>query len=185
MEAIDLENLDILKDMRIKMFGKLFVLSPAADLAVHFSTIGDNLQEQASRYAFYAAVRDMCKTKMDACNLEVKQQEAKLESTWRGEGELPSGAKVTEASVIAALRADSDVQALREDALEAAHEFDLLNTVVRAFEHRRECLTAMAHRANNTTFNDSDVNITVTARVKDLEALKAKAAGRGAHPGNK
>ena len=181
----DLSNLDVLQKLTVTMFGKVFILSPAQDLELHPSTLGENLQEQASRYAFYASVRDMAAAKVDALALQVKQTEAALDQEFRADGELPSGGKITEAGLASAIRNHADYQNVQEDLAEAKHDLDTLNSIVRAFEHRRDCLMAMSSRANNTTFHDSDVNVTVSARVKTIEemaALKAKAKAKGAHP---
>lgn len=188
MEPTPLEGLDVLQKLTVKMFGKVFILSPAQDLAIHPSTLGENLQEQASRYAFYASVRDMATAKVDALALKLKQKEAELDQEYRADGELPNGGKITEAGILSAIRAAADYQSIQEDLAEAKHDLDTLNSVVRAFEHRKDCLISMATRANNTTYNDSDVNITVSARVRTFEemaALKAKAKTKGTHPGNK
>lgn len=188
MEPTNLSDLDVLKRIKITMFGKVFLLQPSADLELHPSTIGENLQEQASRYAFYASVRDMAMAKVDALHMQLKQLEAELDQSIRGTRELPNGGKITEASLAAAIRNDEDYQELQETLAEAKHDVDLLNSVVRAFEHRRECLMAMSSRANNTTFHDSDVNVQVTARVhttQEWEALKAKAKEKGKHPSSK
>ena len=178
MEPTPLSELDILKNFRVKMFGKVFLMQPAADLELHPSSIGESLQEQPSRYAFYASVRDMAQAKVEALALQVKQKEAALDQEYRISGALPGGVKITETGMLCAIRNDGNYQTLQEEHVESQHHLALLNTIVRAFEQRRDCLMAMSSRANNTTFNDQDLNVTVSARIRSIEefeALKQKA----------
>ena len=183
MEPTLLSETGVLNNLKIRMFGKSFLMHPGEDLAIHPSTIGDNLQEQASRFAFYASVRDMASAKVDGITLELKQMEAKLDQTIRGEGELPGGGKITETGLIAAINNDGDYQATQEELAEAKHHLDLLQTVVRAFEQRRDCLLALSSRANNTTFNDKDLDVTVMAKIRKLIPDETKSMG--AHPSKK
>jgi hypothetical protein len=59
-----------------------------------------------------------------------------------------------------------------------------LSNILRAFEHRRECLIELAKRSANSTFNDQDVSVTVSATVSDIAAVPIDATARnlGKHP---
>jgi hypothetical protein len=183
MEAEDQTVLDEhipLRRFKVKMFGKSYVLNPAADLELQISTVGEALQEQASKYAFYATVRDMAQAKLDSLNAKLDNRRSELDQEYRQDGELPGGVKITEESMRRALRAHPDCAKLREQIVEAQFNVNTLNSIVRAFEHRRECAVSLSVRANNTTFHDRDVKVTVAAKISDINLDNVRS--RGKHP---
>lgn len=169
-----------LQSITVLMFGKKYELNPAEDLELHPSSVGDHLQEQAPRFAFYATVRDMCQVKVEAMEGELAAVTARLDSDMRsGIIALP---KTTEEAVKAALRGHQEYLDAKEAVAMAQMEFNKLNSIVKAFEHRREMLIEIAHRANNTTWNDRDVKASVAANISPIQAQKTATRGMGAHP---
>lgn len=177
------EDSEELQNLTVTMFGKRYELNPAEDLELHPSSVGEHLQEQAPRFAFYATVRDMCQAKVEACESAKAAVEAKLSQEYR-DGTRPL-AKTTEDAVKLAIRGDEEYLDALEQISLAQVEFNRLNSIVKAFEHRREMLIELSHRVNNTTWNDRDIKATVSATVTPLETLKKKTQGMGVHPNKK
>lgn len=169
-----------LQDLTVLMYGKKYELHPAEDLELHPSSVGDHLQEQASRFAFYATIRDMCKVKVEARGNTVSATEAVLSGYYRGESSPL--AKTTEEAVKQAIRGNAEYLEAKKELADAEMEFDRLNSITKAFEHRREMLIEMARRANNTTWNDKDVDVTVAATITPLQSKQAATKGVGKHP---
>lgn len=177
-----LEEHEPLANISIRMFGKKYELQPAADLELHPSTIGESLQTQPAQFAFYATVHSMAQAKVAGLNKQLEDRRSQLDMEYRKAGELPGGIKITEDSMRRALRLHSDCLALVDKIHDAEFDTMCLSNVVRAFEHRRECLIELSKRANNTTFNDSDINVSVAARITPLSVT---ANGVGKHPSKK
>lgn len=175
-----LEDHEPLANVSITMFGRKYDLQPAADLELHPSTIGEALQTQPAQFAFYATVHSMAQAKVAALNKQLEDRRTVLDKQYRMEGELPGGIKITEDAMRRALRSDTDCQAIQDLVHDAEFDAMCLSNVVRAFEHRRECLIELAKRANNTTFNDRDVEVSVAARIG-----MTAAHGVGQHPSKK
>jgi hypothetical protein len=173
-----LESHTPLANMTIRMFGKRYQLQPAVDLEFHPSTIGEALQEQAGRYAFYATVHAMAQAKVTAIQEELDLRRSQLDAEYRDEGCLPGGGKITEDGLRRAIRLHADSRMLENKLHDAEYDMNCLEKIVRAFEHRRECMIALAHRTNNSTFNDRDVDVTVSAKIMNLDEVRTK----GQHP---
>jgi len=172
-----------LETITVKMYGKEYVLHPAEDLALHPSSVGEHLQEQASRFAFYATVRDMALVKVEALQGQLASVEAELSDGYRsGKYRL---AKTTDEAVKLAIRGDATYVKAKGVVADAQMEYDMLNSVVKAFEHRREMLIEMSRRANNSTWNDRDVDATVAVEITPIERLKKSTQGLGQHPSKK
>lgn len=170
-----------LQRMKIKMFGKTYTINPADDLIIHKATVGEDAQTQPSVFAFYATVRDMAQAKVDALNAQLEDRRSELDNEYRRAGELPGGLKITEDSIRRALRMDPDSTAIRDQILDAQHQVACLTSIVRAFEHRREMLLTVASRANNSTWNDRDVDLPeVHARITKIVTEDVR--NLGAHP---
>lgn len=163
-------KIDELTNFSVKMFGRRFILNPIADLQFQPSTLGQSIQEQPSKFAFYASVRDMANSKLEAVQAKVDQRRSQLDKEYRAAGFLPNGAKITEDALNRYLRADESVVALQDQARDARHELAILSSIVRAFEQRRDMLIQMNNRASNTMFNDSDIKggVQVNATIKTL-----------------
>jgi hypothetical protein len=171
----------LLQELTISMYGKRYVLNPAEDLELHPSSVGDHLQEQASRFAFYATVRDMCLAKVDSCQSQLAVVEARLSEEFRSG--IIQLAKTTEDAVKQAIRGHEAYVDAKETLSLATVEYDQLNSIAKAFEHRREMLVELSKRANNTTWNDKDIDPEVSATITPLQSQKNATKGMGTHPG--
>ncbi len=176
-----LEDHSPLADMNILMFGKRYELQPAADLEIHPSTLAEDLQKQPGLFAFYATCHSMAQAKVTALNQKLELQRSEMDQEIRSNGALPDGGKITEDGLRRALRATPELAAIQDKVHDAEFDAMCLGNVVRAFEHRRECLIELSKRAHNTTFNDQDVPVTVAANITAVAAPK----GVGQHPSKK
>ncbi len=174
-------RIDELTNLTVKMFGRKFTLNPMEDLKFQMSTLGQAIQEQPSKFAFYASLRDMANTKVEAFQSKIDGKRSELDQQYRREGYLPGGVKITEDSMNRFLRAHPEVVDLQGKARDARHEAALLGSIVRAFEQRRDMLIQANNRAANTMFNDQDVKtVTIHASIKNLVAANS---GKGQFPG--
>jgi hypothetical protein len=178
----ELDAHEPLQHLTIKMFGRTYELQPAADLELHPSTIGEDLQTQVGRFAFYATVLSMAETKVKALEKKLESRRAVLDNSWRTDGVLPGGGKITEESMRRALRCDTECEALSDKILDAEFDANVLRGIVRAFEQRRDMLVELAKRANNNTFHDRDVDVKVSAKITSITAQHKNV---GAHPSKK
>jgi hypothetical protein len=174
------DKMEELTRLTVKMFGRKFILNPSEDLSLSPSTMGEDLQNQPARFAFYASIKDMAQMKVNQIESRVAQRRATVDAHIRDLGVLPNGTKITEDGLRRAIRTDEDLQELEGRLSDAKHELSLLSTIVAAFEHRKFMLIQLNGRANNSAFNDQTVKATVHA---DIRHLKAAATGVGKHPG--
>lgn len=179
MKVSEVEHLS---ELKVVLFDKTYILNPAEDLAASVSGLSEHLQTQPARYAFYASLRDTANHKVDLRESEYHRIRAQRDGEWRRDGELPSGGKPTEDGIRRALAEDADVAKAFQWLLKAKHEAALLQSIVRAFEQRRDVLIALVGRQNTGTFHDKDVKVEVAAeiRLKNTKAVVAPNAGR--HP---
>lgn len=175
---MDFEDHKPLQDMTIQMFGKKYKLQPAADLELHPTTVGEELQRQPSLYAFYATVHSMAVAKVSAIGRKLENRRSELDTEWRQQGFLPGEIKITEDALRRALRNDETITRIQTAMNDAEFDAMCLANIVRAFEHKRDCLIELSKRTNNTTFNDQDVNVTVSARITLIDAVR----NTGQHP---
>jgi hypothetical protein len=179
---LDLEEHAPLQHLTIKMYGRTYEMQPAADLVLRPSTVGEDLQNQGARFAFYATCHAMALAKVKALEKKLESRRSELDQTWRNAGILPGGGKITEESMRRALRCDELCDELQDKILDAEFDANVLFSVVKAFEHRRDMLVELAKRANNITFHDRDVNVTVSAKISQLLSQHKNV---GQHPSKK
>ena len=177
-----LTDIEHLTCLRVVMFKKVYDLNPAEDLKMNVSKIGDHLQSQPSKYAFYATLRDLANSKVEKLSDKLHKVRGSLDSQYRAEGYLPGDVKITEDSMRRFLNQAPEVSEVTKEIRQAQSELAVLTSIVRAFEQRRDCLVALAHRQNSGVFHDKDATPTVHAAVTPLRQLQEQAAAAGAHP---
>jgi hypothetical protein len=181
-DQITLDNVEHLSSLQVTMFKRVYDLNPAEDLAMSVSSIGEHLQGQPSKYAFYASLRDLATSKTEQLQSRYHRIRAELDGQIRRQGELPDGGKITEDSLRRCLAAHPDVVEAEKTVHRASSEVAIFNSIVRAFEQRRDCLIALANRQNSGVFHDKDAKVTVHAGITPVSELKERTAGAGAHP---
>ena len=184
-DQITLDNVEHLSSLQVTMFKRVYDLNPAEDLALSVSSIGEHLQGQPSKYAFYASLRDLATSKMEQLQSKYHRIRAELDGQIRRQGELPDGGKITEDSLRRCLAVHPNVVEAEKAVHRASSEVSLFNSIVRAFEQRRDCLIALANRQNSGVFHDKDTKVTVHAEITPLQELRAQTASAGSHPSKK
>lgn len=178
----NVEDVDHLQALEVTMFGKVYTLNPAADLALSASNLGECLQTHPSKYAFYASLRDLSESKVSRVNERYHVIRGKLDQKIRDSGTMPNGDRITEDALRRYLTTQDEVLVATKEIRQAQAEFQLLSSIVRAFEHRRECLIAMSNRQNNNIFHDKDVAATVAVAIQDHKSMSPSKTKVGAHP---
>jgi hypothetical protein len=168
-----------INELRIQMFGKQYVLHPMEDLKFNKSDLGEQMQAQPAMYAFYASLRDLAGGKHQASIAARQEHESQFCSKCRSQGFLPGQIKITEDGLKQAVRNDEYYQTLNADVIAVEQEYNILSSIVQAFEHRRQMISSLASRASNSAFNDSDVSVCVTGKITDI---KKELKGRGMFP---
>lgn len=171
-----------LQEMKIRMYGREYILDPEQDLAFTKSTVGEAGQTQAAVYAFYATVRDLAEAKVESYETLLSQKVAELDMKFRGNGELPNGVKITDEGVKQAIRNDDEYKKIQNALVETRSQAKQMGSIVKAFEQRHEQIKTVASRANNTTFNDRDVTVEVAADVRFVPKVSAEERQVGKHP---
>lgn len=185
IEPIELAEVSHLSSLRVTMFKRVYDLNPAEDLALSVSDLGSHLQSQPSKYAFYASLKDLATTKLEKLNSKLHRTRAIEDGKIRADGILPDGNKITEDSLRRYLNTIDAVIDVEKEIHSAQTELAILSSIVRAFEHRRECLVVLANRQNSGVFHDKDVNTTVHASITPLQKLQEATEGVGAYTGKK
>lgn len=185
IEPIPMSDVLHLTELRVVMFKKVYDLNPAEDLALTVSGIGEHLQAQPSKYAFYASLKDLATSKLEQLQGKYHRVRAGIDGQVRAQGELPDGGKITEDSLRRYLTTHEEVRAAEKAMHQASAEVSMFSSIVRAFEQRRDCLIALANRQNSGVFHDKDTKVMVHAEISPLKDLQAASAGAGAHPSKK
>lgn len=179
IEPIPMSEVEHLSSLRVEMFQRTYDLNPAEDLALSVSKIGEHLQSQPSKYAFYASLKDLANSKVDQLVAKLHRVRAINDSKIRVEGCLPDGNKITEDSMRRCLNTLEDVVAAEKAVLRAQADLAVLSSIVRAFEQRRDCLIALSNRQNSGVFHDKNISATVHADINPVQKLREETAGAG------
>jgi len=162
-----------MKELEVELFGKKYTLHPEEDLEIDMGNLGECLQTQASTFAFYATLRDQAQNQLDALETSMTQIFARLDDKYRKDG-LPNGFKITEESIKYAVRASKTFR----DAQDAYINFKVtaatLESLVWAFQQRRDMLVALYTKSNNNMFQESEPRIRPDASTRNIGKFPGK-----------
>ena len=172
-------QMESLESLEIELYGRTYNLSPLADLHFSISQLGEAMQEQPSKYAFYASIKDQCQKLVNEWAKAVERARSKADQEIRKVGHI-DGNKITEDALRRALRMHPKVKQAEDSLGEVQDLLATLTTIVRAFEVRRDMIVAASTRTNTGNFQDSDVPFPIGLKTpKNFE----KAKGKGQFPG--
>jgi len=129
--------------VKVKIDGKDFETKYEEELKSSELTINENLIEQAPLFGWYAVLASLAKSQVQDRKLDLANLDANLGDKYRKKI-MDTGEKVTEKRVADAVEKDEEhitAVVILNSALKA---YDQLNAIVRAFDHRKEMISALA-----------------------------------------
>jgi len=150
--------------IKVKIEGKEYILPYEEELKSSEATINENLIEQAPLFAWYAVLASHAKSQVNDRKLDLANLDANLGNEYRKKV-LDAGEKVTEKKILDAVEKDNrhitGVVILNS----ALKTHDQLVAIVRAFDHRKEMVSALA--SNMRKEADTGVSLGKTVIKKD------------------
>jgi len=129
--------------VKIKIDGKNYDINYEEELKSSESTINENLIEQAPLFAWYAVLASLAKAQVNDRKLDLGNLDANLGDEYRKKV-LNAGEKVTEKKIFDAVEKDDrhiEGVVILNSVLKT---HDQLVAIVRAFDHRKEMVSALA-----------------------------------------
>jgi len=129
--------------VKIKIEGKEYDTDYEKELLSSELTINENLIEQAPLFAWYAVLASLAKSQVQDRKLDLANLDANLGGEYRKKI-MDTGEKVTEKRVADAV--EKDIRHIEGVVVlnAALKAYDQLNAIVRAFDHRKEMISALA-----------------------------------------
>lgn len=118
----------------------------ARDLAFTEDNLNENMQKQASVYAYWSILQQKAEADIDRAKFECSRVEADISQKIRtGAIEIPGGSvKLTEGMVTMMIDQDVTVKAARLAVVDASYARNMIKSVVRAMEHKKDMMLSMA-----------------------------------------
>ena len=113
----------------------------AADLKVDKNNLTDEMEEQPSKYAWWASLTELVRLRHNQKKLDLSIYEADLDKKFREEAD---GGKVTEAQMKGLVQRDTKWQQLNRDLFELKYQVGVLEAASWAFSQRADMIKALA-----------------------------------------
>jgi len=147
--------------VKVKIEGKEYVTNYEEELKSSELTINENLIEQAPLFAWYAVLAELAKSQVNDRKLDLANLDANLGDEYRKKM-MNAGEKVIEKKVADLVEKDArhvEAVVILNFALKAHGQ---LNAITRAFDHRKEMVSALA--SNMRKEADTGVSLGKTVR---------------------
>ena len=129
--------------IKIKIEGKTYDLPYEDELKSSTETINENLIEQAPLFAWYAVLAEQAKAQVNDRKLDLANLDANMADEYRKKV-LDAGEKVTEKKIFDAVEKDTRHVTGVVILNAALKTHGQLQAIVRAFDHRKEMVSALA-----------------------------------------
>lgn len=136
---IELESLALLKITIKTRNGKLVEYNVGDELAIDKEDLDDAFIRQPGKYAWWATLAETAKAQRDHLEAHMDKAEADADYTVRLKMEL-DGEKITEPAVKRGIKKDDGYMEAVWKYNEAKKTAGILDKVVKAFDHRLECI---------------------------------------------
>jgi len=112
-----------------------------ADLKVDKSNLSDEMEEQPSKYAWWASLTELVRLQHNQKKLDLSIYEAELDKKFRG---TTDGGKITEAIMKGLVQRDERWQELNREVFELKYQVGVLEAASWAFSQRADMIKALA-----------------------------------------
>ena len=132
-------------DMNIEIGEERFDRNLNDDLVIDQNNLDQCLEQQAALYAYYAIRYQQVQTLRDQAEFDYDRIMNEANNVVREEL-TGSSAKVTEKTVSALVESRTEVLAAKRLFLKYASQRDQMYSLVRALEHKKDCVLAIAYK---------------------------------------